>query len=272
MLMSNKISTMVKRLKLLTRAFGAEPGQPEVTALAGWIAEHRGRMADIITFQLDRSLAPQVSAEIGSPCAGGIFYADRIRQCITGIDNRRAVGELHLDTPAIIEDAAGIVVQKKGAWCAIPAPPVLGIVDAFYGNGEEWTSAICEVYETIMRTMRDTGVAGHVLICTGMDDGVLAALSRQKIFFFQPEPDREGLALLMEHQRQVAVGKKQLPVLFDLTNEYTLQKVFIIDPDREAVRLALDHLDPDQVVAGGYCTADCGEYWKTLVADAFYDR
>jgi hypothetical protein len=49
---------MVKRLNLATRAFGAEPGIPGVADLAAWIAEHRGTTADIITYQLDRSLAP----------------------------------------------------------------------------------------------------------------------------------------------------------------------------------------------------------------------
>ena len=123
---------MVKRHKLATRAFGAEPGLPDVAGLAEWIAEHRGTTADIITYRLDQSLAPQIAAGIMTPCAGGKFYADRIRQCITGINDNKAVGELHVDTPAIIEDAAGIVVQKKGAWCAIPAPHLLGITDAYY--------------------------------------------------------------------------------------------------------------------------------------------
>jgi hypothetical protein len=105
-----------------------------------------------------------------------------------------------------------------------------------------------------------------------MDYAELASLARQNVFFFAPAPDREDLATLMEFQRQVAIGKDHLQMVFDLMNEYTLQKLFITSPDRESINLALDHLDPDQVVAGGYCTDDCGEYWKTLVADAFYER
>jgi hypothetical protein len=261
---------MVKRRKLATRAFGAEPDLPDVAGLAAWITEHRGREADIVTYRLDQSLAPQVTAAIGSPCAGGKFYADRIRQCIAGIRDNKAIGELHIDTPAIIEDAAGIVVQRKGAWCAIPAPRVLGIEDAHYGDVEEWSAAICDAYRTIMRTMRDTGVAGHVLIADRMDDAELASLAGPKTFFFAPAADRENLAILMEYQQQVAVGKDQLRTLFDLTNEYPLRKVFIIDPDPAAVRLALTHLDPDLVVAGGYCTKESGEYWKDLVSSAEY--
>ena len=263
---------MVKRHNLATRAFGAEPGLPDVAGLTEWIAEHRGREADLITYKLDQSLAPQVSAEIQSPCAGGKFYADRIRQCIAGIRDNRAVGELHVDTPAIIEDAAGIVVQKKGAWCAIPAPRMLGITDAYYHDADEWRAAICEVYSTILRTMRDTGVAGHVLVAETMDDDELASLAREKVFFFAPKTDRENLACLMEHQNQVAVGKDQLKTVFDLTNEYTLRKIFIIDPDPASVRLALSHLDPDQIVAGGYCTENAGEYWKDLVSRALYEH
>ena len=261
---------MAKRRKLATRAFGAEPGMPDVTGLAVWIAEHRGREADIITYQLDRSLAPQVSAEIGLSCAGGKYYADRIRQCIAGIRDNKAVGELHIDTPAIIEDAAGIVVQKKGAWCAMPAPHVLGIEDAYYQDKDEWNAAICEAYCTIMRTMRDTGVAGHILIAERMEDAELASLARQNVFFFSPAPDREDLAILMEHQKQVAVTKDQLQTLFDLMNEYSVRKIFMLDPDPKSIRLALTHLDPDQVVAGGYCTENSADYWKNLVSSAEY--
>jgi hypothetical protein len=261
---------MVKRRNLATRAFGAEPGRPDVTALAEWIAEHRGREADIVTYQLDQSLAPQIDAGIMTPCAGGKFYADRIRQCITGINNQKAVGELHVDTPAIIEDAAGIVVQKKGAWCAIPAPHMLGIEDAHYDDKEEWGAAICDAYGTIMRAMRDTGVAGHVLIADRIGDAELASLAQQKAFFFAPSPGREDLASLMEYQKQVAVTKDQLQTLFDLMNEYSVRKIFIIDPDPASIRLVLSHLDPDQVVAGGYCMVACGEYWKDLVSSAEY--
>jgi hypothetical protein len=263
---------MAKRLKLATRAFGAEPGLPDVAGLAEWIAEHRGRMADIVTYRLDRSLAPQLDAGIMIPCAGGKFYAARIRQCMSGINDNKAVGELYVDTPAIIEDAAGIVMQKKGAWCAIPAPHILGIRDTYYDDKNEWSDAICDAYRTIMREMRDTGITGHVLIADRMDHAELASLARQNVFFFAPAPDREELAALMEYQHQVAIGKDQLQMVFDLMNEYTLQKIFIISPDRESIRLALDYLDPDQIVTGGYCTEDCGKYWKTLVADAFYER
>jgi ABC-type thiamine transport system substrate-binding protein len=74
----------------------------------------------------------------------------------------------------------------------------------------------------------------------------------------------------MEYQQQVAVTKDQLLTLFDLMNEYSVRKIFIIDPDAVSIGKALSHLDPDQVVAGGYCREECGDYWKKLTEDAVY--
>lgn len=261
---------MAKRMSLATRAFGAEPGKPDVAGLAAWVADNRGRVADVVTFLLDRSLAPQLPAGITTPCAGGTFYADRIRQCLYGLEGDLAVAEIHADPAAIAEDAAGIVVQQKGAWCAMPAPGLLGIRDGYYSDGDEWHDAICGAYRMLMRAMRDTGVAGHVLIADRIDEAELASLARQKVFFFQPELDRAGCAALLEHQAQIAAGKEAAAMVFELSAGYTLRKLFLLDPDRESIDLALSHLDPDQVVIGGYCTRDCGEYWKALADNALY--
>jgi len=261
---------MAKRLKLSTRALGAEPGMPDVVALAAWIAEHRGTAADIITYLLDQSLEPQVSAGITAPCAGGRFYKNRIMQCLLGIDGRKATGELGLEPYAISEDAAGIVVQKKGAWCALPAPHVLGITDMYYNDEYEWNDAITGSYRTLMRSMRDTGISGHVLICDIISEPEIASLVRQNVFFFQPKPDRENLACLMEHQRQIAVGRDHIDTVIDLSSEYDLRKIIIIDPDQASIARALSCLDPDQVRAGGYCTDMCENYWNNLVDVAVY--
>ena len=263
---------MVKRLKLATRGFGAEPGRPDVAVLATWIAEHRGRTADIITYLLEQSLAPQLAAEIQLSCAGGAFYAGRIRECLRGIKGHWIIDDLSLDPAPVVEDAAGIVVQKKGAWCALPAPQVLRLTDRYYLDNEEHKDAIHAVYNNLMRTMRDTGVAGHVLIAESISEEEVQALARKNVFFFQPSPTRKDLAILLERQRQVAITKEALPTLFELKGEYDFSRIFLMDPDLGSVRLALSHLDPDQISAGGYCTKDCGEYWKDLVAAAVYER
>jgi len=263
---------MAKRLKLSTRAFGAEPGVPDVAVLAAWIADHRGTPADIMTYLLDQSLAPQLAAGIMSPCAGGRFYKKRILACLPGVEEGRAIGEIHLNPHAIIEDAAGIVVQKKGAWCALPAPHLLGITDTYYHDEEEWNDAISGVYRDLMRSMRDTGINGHVLICDTLHEPEVESLVRPNVFFFQPEPDRESLACLMEHQHQIAVGKEYMDTVLDLSGEYDLRKIIVVDPDPASIEHVLSCLDPDQVSAGGYCKNNSTDYWKNLVEAAVYLR
>ena len=264
--------TMVKRLKLTTRAFGAEPGVPDVKDLAQWIAEHRGMTADITTYRIFQSFAPQLAAGIGHPCAGGKFCADHIRSSLLGVECGCVTDEIAVHAEALIEDAAGIVVQKRNSWCALPAPHVLGLKDGYYHDDEEWSDAITGAYGSLMRAMRDIGIAGHVLICDKGKEMEISALARQNVFFFQPDADRQSLEYLMEHQRQIAVRPKQLETVFDLTNEYDLRKIIIVDADAEAIAYALSHLDPDQVSVGGYCRDDSGEYWKNLVDAAVYTR
>ena len=262
---------MVKRAKLRTRAFGCEPDIPDVAALADWITRNRGRLADITTFRLDAPLSLQAKAGITTPCAGGKFYADRILAAIDGIREEQAVGELHVNTRDVIEDAAGIVLTKKGSWCAIPSPRLLGITDRYFHDALEWNDAICGAYRTIMRAMRDTGVDGHVLICDSIDREELGALVWQKAFFFLQEPDRQDLALLLERQSQVAVRKTDLPLLFSLVEEYDVNRLFLLDPDPSSIASALAHFDADQIVASGYCTGDCEEYWNDLVSSAYIE-
>jgi hypothetical protein len=264
--------TMAKLHKLTTRAFGAEPGIPDIVQLTEWIAEHRGTMADLTTYQLYQSLAPQLAAGIGHPCAGGKFCADRIRASLLGVVGMCATDEIALHTDALIEDAAGIVVQKRNSWCALPAPHVLGLIDDYYHDDEEWSDAITEAYGSLMRAMRDIGIAGHVLISDKADEMEIIALAALKVFFFQPDADKKSLECLMERQRQIAVRPKQLETVFGLTDEYDLRKIFIVDADVESITLALSHLDPDQVSAGGYCLDENEEYWKNLVDDAVYTR
>ena len=128
------------------------------------------------------------------------------------------------------------------------------------------------VYRDLMRSMRDTGIKGHVLICREIHEPEIESLVRPNIFVFQPEPDRESLACLMEHQRQIAVGRDHVDTVLDLSSEYDLRKIIIVDPDKESIERALECLDPDQVSAGGYCTDTCTDYWKNLVDAAVYTR
>jgi hypothetical protein len=259
---------MAKRLKLATRALGAEPGRPDVSALTAWISDHRGITADITTYQLDTSLSTQLSAGIVTPCAGGKFYRERIMACLSGVDDGKATDEISLNPLDIIQDAAEIASQRKGIWCALPAPHILSITDAFYDDEEEWNDALAGVYRSLMRSMRDTGISGHILICNTLEEAEVTSLVRQNVFFYITEPVRGDLEFLLEHQPQIAVGRDQLDTLLDLTGEYDLRKVILVDPDSLSISRALSCLDPDTIVAGGYCTASCQSYWNKIVSHA----
>lgn len=263
---------MAKILPLATRAFGAEPPVPDIATLASWVADHRGTAADLHAFRLDISLASQLDSGITFPCAGGLFCRDRILECLAGLNDDRnsAVGELDVDPGALTDDAMMLAAQKKEVWCAFPSPHTLGIIDTYYGDDDEWCDAITGAYRTLMRAMRDAGIGGHVLICDTVDEAEISALAGKKVFFFTPEPDREDLLKIMEYQQQVAAGNNMLETVFDLANEYDISRLIVIDPDDDGLRLALSHLDPDQVTAGGYCTDACDTYWAKLVESAVY--
>jgi hypothetical protein len=262
---------MKKRHNLATRAFGAEPvRRPDIAVLAEWITANRGTAADIITYLLDQSLAPQVLAGVLTPCSGGRFYKNRIMGSLLGVKEGKATEEIGLDFRAAGEDAAQIINQKKGAWIAMPAPHLLGITDMYYHDEAEWHDAIAGTYRTIMRSMRDAGISGHVLICDTLSEPEITALSHQKVFFFQPKTDRPGLSCLLEHQQEVAVSRKKLDTVLDLTNEFDIRKVIIMDPDEDSISRALSCLDPDHISIGGYCLDRCDTYWKNLVETAVY--
>jgi hypothetical protein len=270
MLIGNNPYTMSKRLKLVTRSLGAEPGIPDAGTLARWIRENRGTAADLTTYRLLQSFIPQRESGIDIPCAGGKFMKDRVLECILGIADAKTTGELGVRAHALVEDGYAITAEKRKSWCALPAPHLLGITDTYYFDESEWSAAINSTYKTLLREMRDAGITGHILIGDTAGEEEVAALARQNVVFYVPEPDRQSLEIQLEHQHLVAVGNDRLGSVFDLVNEYDLRQIIIVDADRKGIALALTHLDPDQVLVGGYCTVEDDEYWKNIVKTSDY--
>ncbi|WP_292370230.1 hypothetical protein [Methanoregula sp. UBA64] len=265
---------MAKIVPLPTRAFGAEPDVPDVAALAGWIAEHRGTAADLHAYQLDVSLAPQLAAGITTPCAGGLFCRDRVLGQLTGLNKKQdtATGEIDTEGTALSEDAALLAVRKKNIWCALPAPSALGVTDAYYGDEEEWQDALARAYQRMMRNMRDAGTGGHVLIGEKVPESEVAALAGKNVFFFVVNASAGDLEIVIEHQREVAVPPSLLGEIISLTGEYDIRRIVIVDPDEGAIKTALSSFDPDQISTGGYCTSSCDTYWKKLAESAVYRK
>lgn len=262
--------TMAKRRNLKTRALGAEPGVPDVPALAAWIAERRGSAGDLTSYQLETLLVPQIEAGITLPCGGGRFYQDRLLESFSGIEGRTLTGETGIRPGLLSADAAGLVSLAKGAWCAFPAPHLLSITDGYYGDVDEASEALLALYRGAMRTMRDAGIGGHVLICDRADPIEISSLARQNVFIFHPKPGGEDLETILEYQRQVAIGPDGIDRLLSLSHEYEIGRVILLDPDEQSILKVLSHMDPEQVAAGGYCRESCDTYWKDLVVGAFY--
>ncbi len=257
-----------KLRQIPTRAFGAEPGIPDIRELAGWVAERRGMQGDLTTYLLARSLSPQKETAITAPCAGGKFYRNRLIGCLLGLDADTVVAEIGVDAEPVIADAIETTKALRGVSVAMPAPHLLGITDSYYHDDDEWVHAIAGAYRTLMRSMRDAGCGGHVLICDHIDEQETEALAGRKVFFFHPAPGREDLEILLEHQRQVAVPRQDVKTVISLAEEYEISGIVIMDPDDTAIRAALESLDLSRITAGGYCTSDCTAYWQDLKASA----
>ena len=261
---------MAKIRRVPVRSFGSEAPEPTVPELAGWIRERKGTEGDLTSYLLEESLKPQEGVDL--PCPGGRIYRARILETFCGLEEGTLTREPSVDTASVEEDARWGITRKNGLWFAIPAPHLLGIEDAFYHDREEFCEGICTCYKQIMRSMRDSGSGGHVLLGDGVYESELEHLGSSRTFFFYPEPAGEDLPALLEFQTAVAVPRTLLSTALDLLDEYDLRSLFIIDGKQEDVSAAGEHLDAEQISFGGYCRENCGEYWKGLMERAVIPR
>jgi hypothetical protein len=168
----------------------------------------------------------------------------------------------------LVHDADDLVMLHKNLWLAVPAPRELGLADRYFHDPEEAAHSLFSAYLGLMRTMRDAGIAGHVLLCERPDGEELEALAGRKVFFFSRDQTKKALALLLEYQPVIAIRPSDLELIGDLMGEYEVQKIVLLDAGEEDLRQALDFKDPDSLLCGGYCRDSCGHYWKNIVENA----
>jgi hypothetical protein len=256
---------MAKKLIFPTRSFGSDAPPMEMAELSGWAGSRSGKGGDLLLFRVEKTLTPQLGAGIGMPCAGGPFYEERILECTQGVQEGLITGELWFDPGLVRDDGGAIRALSPGAWCALPAPSLLGLNNEYYSDEEDALHAVCSHYQAIMREMRDRGVAGHVLLAEQAREEEIERLSGRKSFFYLTENSEETLSILLESQRDVAVGPDDLEVLAGLSDEFRIGTVALCDPDPVSLKRLLEWRERDQVVVGGYCREGCPEYWKKLV-------
>ncbi|MDH7593692.1 MAG: hypothetical protein QHG99_04960 [Methanomicrobiales archaeon] len=261
---------MVRRVRIPVRSFGEDAPIPEEVLLTEWIREHQGMEADLITCLLDLSMHHQEGVDL--PCIGGEFYHERWLCSIEGLEGRRLVGEPAPRGRDVLMDLAVVSRNRTNLWWAIPAPHLLALEDRHFGDPEEFLSAISDCYLGLMREMRDQGAYGHVLLCKRIVEEELELLSSKKRLFFMPSPSPEDLELLLEYQPEVMLPSTMLPLLNDLLDRYSIRRIALLDPDAEDITQALEHLDSDRIMVGGYCRRDCENYWPDLISRAYVTR
>ena len=257
---------MSKKIKFQTRSLGSEP-DPRLNKeeLAGWIQSRTGRAGDLTRFRLLQPLIYQREAGVDVPGIGGLFYRDRLLECLSGIDKGKITGELGLDAGLFKTDIEEAVKKPNPLWISMPGPAQLGITDEYYGDPEEVSRNLLFWYRRLMREMRDSGADGHILICDHVHEMEIEELCGRKTFFFLRDPDLAGLELLLEHQRSLAVSYEALDLVLGLKEEYPVDKLVLINPTHIGLKELLKHWESDKIEAGGYCTGNCPEYWKNIV-------
>ncbi len=261
---------MSRKIRIPIRSLGAEVRDPKTSDLASWIATHHGREADLITYKLEESLQGQGSIDI--PAAGGRFYLPRLVASIGGIEDGILRGEPELDLRHVASDVETIRVLQPKAWCAIPAPHLWGITDQYYHDPEEFTIALCECVIQLTRSMRDQGVKGHILLCDQYFQEEIDVLTGPKTKFYTDTPTHEDLALILEHQRTLAVPAEKVKIALGLLDEFEIRRLTVVDPTRETLDEVLTRFDPDSIEAGGYCKNTCEEYWSQIIDSAYILR
>jgi hypothetical protein len=259
---------MGKRVSFPTRSFGSDPQTPDPGALAEWVGARRGRTADLISYQLEQGLTPQLDAGVTIPCAGGKLYHDRWLGSIVGIEGTAITGEIGGDTRSLVQDADDLEILRKNLWLAVPAPMELGLADRYFHDPEESAHSLFSAYQVMMRAMRDAGIAGHVLLCEKPARDELENLAGRKVFFFSRDQTKKSLALILEYQSVLAIRPSGLELIRDLMGEYEVQKIVLLDAGEEDLRQALEFKDPDGLLCGGYCQDSCSQYWKSIVENA----
>lgn len=262
---------MAKRLNIPVRSYGSEVGTPTIEELAAWIAARRGKSGgDLLTYKLETSLAAQQPIEV--PTVGGLFYGERFRGALIGVEEGVLVDEPGIDPREVTADAAALVARKKGIRVAIPAPHLLGVTDGYIEDPEDFKELLADLTARLMREMRDRGVQGHVMITDTADETELERLAGKKCIFFPKDPERFDLELLLEYQNELPILPEQLPFAVERAEEYSIRRLVLINPTSTDLTNAAGYFDQDTLLAGGYCKADCTMYWESLGQEAFILR
>ncbi|MCX6693009.1 MAG: hypothetical protein NT074_00395 [Methanomicrobiales archaeon] len=259
---------MAKYFVFKTRSLGSNPDLPDRGTLASWIVRHPGMEADLTTVLTDISLEPQYGAGIDTPCAGGQYYRERVLASLTGVSGRDLVDEPSMTASLLVRDLESLEHSLTGTWFCLPAPHALGLVDAYYDDPDEFSASLTTEYRRVLRTMRDEGIAGHVMFCDRVLEEEASALKGKKVILYCPGATQDDLEVLLECQDSVVVDASMVPGVIDALDEYPGRKVVVTHPDEATCRLLYEHFEQGRFEVGGYCTGRCEPFWSDLMGAA----
>ena len=166
------------------------------------------------------------------------------------------------DTTSFVADADLMVRTSRATRSALPAPDQIASCPS--PSEEEEYEDFCDIYSSILRDMRDMHVTGHILHADMVSPLELELLASGRTFFIKPEGDSESQGILLEYQDKIVLHTTRITILNDLIDQYDIKSLIILDPEKDGIRQALRHLDPDQISIGGYGTGSEEEYWKVV--------
>ncbi len=260
---------MKKRQIFPLWSFGAEVSDPELGDLSDWVRGRRIFPCDLVTYKVEHSLGKQ--AEVEMPCYGGLDYRMRIVLSLEEVRGGFLRGEPALDYEMLLHDAKSALKMNKRVRVCLPSPLSLGIEDGYFGDSDDFTSALSHLYRKMMRELRDAGIRECVIIGERFSSIELEELVSGKAFFFSPTSNSAALCAILEVQDEVAVPSLRLVHLLDILNEYDVSTVALIDAGPRDFERALRAFDPEDLMAGGYDTGNRQDYWTDLKKRAHVD-
>ena len=248
---------MGKKTRFSTFSLGSEPDQPDIKELAEFIARSRGIVADLITFQLERSLIAQKESGVTTPCGGGIFYQDRLNSIFT-----QDGSDLFVEPEMTIHDASVMIRCIRSAKAAVPSPAYLE--NSPSPDDEELLEEYCSGYKMIFREMRDTGISGHIIHTRTPGEIELEYLTSRKNLFYLHEKTVGSFEVLLEYQQDLVISGPEIPLVMELSDRYDIRRIIILEPDSGILVDLSEEFDPGDILVAGYGSGDESVYWKKI--------
>lgn len=249
---------MGRKIRFKTISLGSEPDTPDVEELATFIADHRGYEADLISAQLFQSVTVQIRAGIDTPAAGGLFCHERMEKALTWEEDLGAVQ----DPSSLLQDMPFITRRGVRLLSVHESPSLLGTGPS--PDDEEEFEEFCTGYNGLLRSLRDAGITGHVIHTRAPPEIELELLTSPKTILFVHEPEPAHLEELLEVTSTLVIPYDRVDTIPDLADQYQIRRLILVDPDAEALSVALSLLEPENIRVGGYAIGIEEEYWKKI--------